>query len=170
MSDGVTIIDGLVAEHRVFLSLFDQMERLLPGIKTVDEIALLCRLLERPLRNHGGAEIDLAYIALDHILKEKRRTTRLYHDHHELDNLLQEVATIQDVVQARARFRAALEACRAHFDDEERNVFPLIERAFQRETLLLLGKVWYARSPSSRRAAEGPRVSSRDKAGLPKFN
>ncbi len=29
----MTIIDGLVAEHRVFLALFEQMERALPGVK-----------------------------------------------------------------------------------------------------------------------------------------
>ena len=64
----MTIIEGLVAEHRVFLTFFDQLERALPGVKTVDEIRLLCHLVEGLLHNHGDAERDLAYIALDHIL------------------------------------------------------------------------------------------------------
>jgi hemerythrin-like domain-containing protein len=142
----MTIIDGLVAEHRVFLMLFDEMERALPGVKTVDEIALLCRVLEAPLHNHGGAETDLAYIALDHILHQKNRLTRLHHDHQEIDVLLKRVEGIKDLPKARTQMKAALEACRAHFSEEERTVFPLIEKTLQHETLLVLGKVWKSQS------------------------
>jgi hemerythrin-like domain-containing protein len=42
--------------------------------------------------------------------------------------------------------KAALEACRAHFSEEERTVFPLIEKTLQHETLLVLGKVWKSQS------------------------
>jgi hemerythrin-like domain-containing protein len=146
----MTIIDGLVAEHRVFLMLFDQMERALPGIKTVDEIALLCRLLEAPLHNHGGAETDLAYIALDHILRQQNRLNRLYHDHQEIDGLLKKVEEIKDLPKARTQLKVALDACRAHFREEEQTVFPLIEKALQRETLEILGKVWKSQSQLSR--------------------
>lgn len=142
----MTIIEALVAEHRVFLTLFEQIERELPRVKTVDEIALLCRLLEAPLHNHGGAEADLAYIALDHILHQQNRLTRLHHDHQEIDGLLNEVAGIKDLQQARSRLKAALNACRAHFSEEERNVFPRIEKVLQPETLLILGKVWKSQS------------------------
>ena len=142
----MTIIDGLVAEHRVFLMLFDEMERALPGVKTVDEIALLCRVLEAPLHNHGGAETDLAYIALDHILHQKNHLTRLHHDHQEIDVLLKRVEGIKDLPKARTQMKAALEACRAHFSEEERTVFPLIEKTLQHETMLVLGKVLKSQS------------------------
>lgn len=150
----MTIIEALVAEHRIFLMLFDQMERALPGVKTVDEVALMCRLLEAPLHNHGGAETDLAYIALDHILHQQNRLTRLHHDHQEIDGLLKEVAQIKDLPQARARLKSALDACRAHFSEEERTVFPRIEKALQPETLLILGRVWKSQSFSSRQPAK----------------
>ena len=142
----MTIIEALVAEHRVFLMLFEQIECALPRIKTVGEIALLCRVLEGPLHNHGGAEADLAYIALDHILHEQNRLTRLHHDHQEIDGLLKEVEGIKDLQEARSRLKAALNACRAHFSEEERSVFPRIEKALQHETLLILGKVWKSQS------------------------
>lgn len=145
----MTIIEALVAEHRVFLAFFEQIERALPGVKTVDEIALLCRLLEAPLHNHGGAEADLAYIAFDHILHQHNRLTRLSHDHQEIDGLLKEVEGIKDLPQARARLKAALDACRAHFSEEERAVFPRIEKALQHETLLVLGRAWKSQSFSS---------------------
>jgi hemerythrin-like domain-containing protein len=146
----MTIIEALVAEHRIFLKLFEQIEHALPRVKTVDEIALMCRLLEAPLQDHGGAEADLAYIALDHILHQQHRLTRLHHDHREIDGLLKEVERIKDLPRARSRLKAALGTCRAHFSEEERTVFPRIEKALQHETLLILGRVWKSKSLSSR--------------------
>jgi hemerythrin-like domain-containing protein len=149
----MTIIEALVAEHRVFLTLFEQIEHALPRVKTVDEIALLCRLLEVPLHNHGGAEADLAYIALDHILHQQDRLTRLHHDHKEIDGLLKEVEAIKDLEEARSRLKTALDACRAHFSEEERNVFPRIEQALQHETLLALGRAWKSQSHLSQQSS-----------------
>ena len=149
----MTIIDGLVAEHRVFLMFFDQVERALPGVKTVDEVGLMCRLLEAPLQNHGGAETDLAYIALDHILHQQNRLTRLHHDHQEIDGLLKRVEEIRELPKACTQLKAALNACRAHFSEEEQTVFPLIEKALQHETLQILGKVWKSQSHLSPRSS-----------------
>ena len=165
----ITIVDALVAEHRVFLTLFDQIERTLPEVKTVGEIMRLCRLLEGLLHDHGGAETDLAYIAFDHVLKEQNRLTRLNHDHQEIDVLLKEVGTIEDLQQARAQLKASLNACRIHFSIEERIVFPLIEKTLQHETLLVLGKAWKSQSYLSPQPAQRkPRVLSNHKAKRPK--
>ena len=150
----ITIIDGLVAEHRVFLTIFDQIERSLPEIKTTGEIALVCRILERLIHDHGAAETDLAYITFDHVLKEQDRCTRLTHDHEEIDGLLREVETIQDLAEARSRLKVSLNACRVHFKEEERNVFPLIEKTLQHETLVALGRAWKSQSYLTQPPAE----------------
>jgi hemerythrin-like domain-containing protein len=136
----VTILESLVAEHRVFLKVFAQIERLLPTLKTGGEVAALCQVVAGLLHDHGLEETDLAYIALDHILKDHDRHTRLYHDHQEIDELLNEVGAIKDLAEASSRLKAALVACRAHFDEEERNVFPLIKDVLQPETLQILGR------------------------------
>ena len=159
----ITIIDGLVAEHRVFLTIFDQIERSLPEIKTTGEIALICRILERLIHDHGTAETDLAYITFDHVLKEQNRCTRLSHDHEEIDGLLREVETIQDLAEARSRLKVSLNACRIHFKDEERNVFPLIEKTVQHETLVALGRAWKSQAYLTRPPAEPERPSSSKK-------
>jgi hemerythrin-like domain-containing protein len=151
-------LEGLVAEHRVFLTVFDHVERILPAVRTTGEVAVLCRLIGELLHAHGQTENDLAYIALDHILAEHRQPTRLYHDHQEIDDLLKEIAKIRDLPKARAQLVAALNACRAHFEDEERVVFPLIERALQPETLRVLGRSWSKRHVESPR--HGPGLSS----------
>ena len=161
----MTIIEALVAEHRIFLMLFDQIERALPGVKTAGEITRICRLLEGLLHDHGGAESDLAYIAFDHVLKEQDRLTRLNHDHQEIDVLLREVETIKDFQEARARLKACLNACRIHFNEEERHVFPLIEKTLQHETLLVLGKAWKSQSCFSQQPVQRKgHVLSKNKA------
>jgi hemerythrin-like domain-containing protein len=161
----ITIIDGLVADHRVFLTLFDEIERALPSVKTVGEIGLLCRLLAGLLHNHGGIEADLAYITLDHVLHQQNQLTRLNHDHQELDVILKEAETIEDLQEARAQLKASLNACRAHFNEEERSVFPLMEKALQRETLLVLGKAWNSQPHlSPQPAPRERRVLSKNKA------
>jgi hypothetical protein len=153
----ITIIDGLVADHRMFLTLFDEIERALPSVKTVGEVALLCRLLEGLLHNHGGVETDLAYITLDHVLHQPNRLTRLNHDHQEIDVFLKEVETIEDLQEARARLKASLNACRIRFNEEERSVFPLMEKALRHETLLVLGKAWNSQSFLSQQPARRKR-------------
>lgn len=142
----MNIIEGLLAEHRVFLTVFEEMERTLPGVKTVGEITRLCRFLERLLQRHGETEDDLAFIAVDHILKQRDQLTRLHHDHQEIDGLLKEAEKSENLKEARSRLKTALEACRVHFRHEERTLFPLIEKALQHETLQILGKVWKSQS------------------------
>lgn len=160
----ITITDALVAEHRIFLNLFDEIERALPSVKTVGEVALLCRLLAGLLHDHGGIETDLAYITLDHVLHEQDQLTRLNHDHQEIDGLLKKVETSEYLQEARARLKACLTACRIHFNEEERTVFPLMEKALQHETLLVLGKAWKSQSYLSPQSARRQRrVLSKNK-------
>jgi hemerythrin-like domain-containing protein len=138
----MTILEGLVAEHRVFLSVFNEIESALPHTKSASEVALLCRVLQRLIHDHGETENDLAYIALDHILKERGQHNRLFHDHQEVDSLLKQVATIPNLLEARSQLQVALNACRRHFHEEETVVFPLIAKALQPETLQILGRSW----------------------------
>ena len=139
------IIDVLVIEHQVFLALFDKIEETLPRLKTVGEVRLLCRLMAGLLQNHGDEEANLIYIALDHVLLDRHQLTRLNHDHHELDAVLKKVETLEDFGEARRQMKAALAKARAHFIDEEQNVFPVIERVLHQATLVELGNAWKAR-------------------------
>ena len=149
---GVTnIIDALVIEHQVFLALFDEIELMLPRLKTVGEIGLACRILAEPLHEHGEQETNLIYIALDHVLLERHQLTRLNHDHHELDVVLKKVETIEDLGEARRHMKSTLAMARAHFTDEEENVFPVIERVLHQATLIELGSAWRRQRQLARR-------------------
>lgn len=136
------ITQALTTEHAVFISVFNKIEQLLPGVRTVDEVKLLGALVEALLKEHSAAETDLAYAALDHALDQDGRLDRLHQDHHEIDARLQEIQTAQALTDARQLLKRALDASREHFEREELQVFPLLERTLHPESLAQLGDGW----------------------------
>ena len=135
----ITITDVLIAEHRLFTELFDDIEKLLPKLKVLGEVRLLSGLLERLLRSHADAEQNLAYVALDHTLKDKGQLDRLHQDHEEIDASLVRARRSLKIEEARRLLRGAIKASREHFRREERGVFPMIEHLLQPGTLAELG-------------------------------
>jgi hypothetical protein len=139
------ITEILVAEHRIFLSVFDQIERALSGVTTLTEARKLARLVEGMLESHAGTETELAYLALDHVLQDKDQLDRLHEEHHEIDTSLHLVHLAGDVARARLMLQTALGASRRQFAFEEQSVFPLVESALQSETLAGLAATWMQR-------------------------
>lgn len=140
-----TITDVLVTEHRVFLTVFNQVERALPKLNTLAEAKLLGTLVEGLLHDHADAETNLAFAALDHVLEEKGQLDRMHQDHDEIDARLKQVQTTRDLAEGRRLLKAALKASREHFRHEEEKVFPLLEQVLRRETLGNLGDTWMQR-------------------------
>jgi hypothetical protein len=134
-----TITETLSAEHTLLNLLFDEMTRLLPDVKTLNEVHLLTRLVEGVLAHHGDVETNLAYAALDQALAEKGRLKRLYQDHEEIDTCLRDAALATKFSEAVRLLKAGLKASRAHFAREERTVFPLFEKLFAPAVLETLG-------------------------------
>lgn len=140
-----TITDVLVTEHRVFLTVFDQVERALPNLTTLAEAKLLGALVEGLLRDHADTETNLAFSAMDHILEQKGELDRMYQDHEEIDGRLKRVQAAGDLAEGRRLLKAALNASREHFQREEEEVFPSIEQVLQPETLRNLSDAWTQR-------------------------
>jgi hemerythrin-like domain-containing protein len=143
------ITETLVTEHRIFLGVFEQIDRLLPDVRTVAEIRRLACLVEGLLERHGGNETELAYLALDHVLQDKGRLDRLHQEHQEIDGRLREVQTAPNCATARRLLGSALSAARDHFQFEERFVFPLLEATLAPGTLAELGADWRQRAEAS---------------------
>lgn len=138
----MTITDGLTAEHNIFLGVFDHIECLLPDLNSILEVSAMARLVECLLQDHADQETQLAYAALDHALAHNGTLERLHTDHEELDNNLLAVHKSPTCSIAKKRLKLALLATRRHFRQEERAVFPLIEKNLEPETLKELGKAW----------------------------
>jgi hemerythrin-like domain-containing protein len=134
-----TIIDTLTCEHGLLGGLFDEIDHLLPDLRSVAEVRLLSRLVQGILSHHADVEQHLAFAALDHALAEKGQLNRLYQDHNEIDECLREAALTTDFTEAVRLLKAGLRASREHFRREERSVFPLFEQLFPPEALEALG-------------------------------
>ena len=142
------ITEALVAEHTIFLGVFDQIERVLPSLTTPMEVVTMARIIEGLLETHAQTETNLAYSALDHVLEHNGELKRMHQDHHEIDARLREVHTAGTVAQARRLLNTAITTSREHFRAEERSVFPLLEKVLQEETLIELGQNWLQRKPA----------------------
>jgi hemerythrin-like domain-containing protein len=139
------ITEALVAEHTIFLSVFDQIERVLPSLATPAEVQTMSSIVEGLLHGHARKETDLAYLALDHVMAHNGELKRMHQDHHEIDDRLRKVRAASSCAEARRLLKAAITASREHFRAEERSVFPLLEKTLQAETLVELGKNWMQR-------------------------
>jgi hypothetical protein len=135
----IPVTEFLTNEHAVFCSLFDEIDRLLPDVRTVIEVRLLSRLVEGVLTRHADVEENLAFAALDHALAEKGRLKRLHQDHKEIDTRLRDAAVATEFTKAVRLLKAGLKASREHFRREERTVFPLFENLFDSASLEALG-------------------------------
>jgi len=134
-----SITTTLITEHAVFCAVFDQIERVLPGLISVAEVKVLSTVVEGLLAGHADTEANLAYAALDHVLAEKGQLDRLHHDHKEIDNNFKRLHGVSNLAEAQALLKKALAASRDHFRYEERVVFPLLERVLPGEMLSDLG-------------------------------
>ena len=140
------ITEALVAEHTIFLSVFDQIERALPSFTTSAEVSTMARIVEGMLEGHAKSETNLAYLALDHVMEHNGELKRMHQDHHEIDDRLRKVHTANTCAEARRLLKTAITASREHFRGEERSVFPLLEQVLQEETLTELGQSWLERA------------------------
>jgi hemerythrin-like domain-containing protein len=139
------ITDILLAEHMVFHNVFDHIESSLPRLETLAEIKALAGLMENLLRAHSRTEEELVFAPLDHCLEQIGQRDTFEKEHQEIDASLLKVKNARRLADARRLLSGAVQASRKHFDHEERIVFPLAEKAMNRETLSKLGSVWLRR-------------------------
>ena len=137
-----TITKALIMEHAVFCEVFEQIERVLANPVSASEVKLLASVVEGLLSGHGETETNLAYSVLDHALADRGALNCLYQDHHEIDDQFKRIRRTTDSAEAQLLLKKALAATRDHFRREERNVFPVLEKTLQPDTLWTLGRKW----------------------------
>ncbi|MCX6925009.1 MAG: hemerythrin domain-containing protein [Verrucomicrobia bacterium] len=135
----MTITESLTNEHTQFCVLFDEIDRLLPDLRTVSEVRLLSRLVEGVLSRHADVESNLAFAALEHAQAEEGQLTRLHQDHEEIDERLHRATVAKAFPEAVQLLKAGLVASREHFHWEEETIFPLFEKLFTPTALETLG-------------------------------
>jgi hypothetical protein len=136
------ITEAIAVEHATLLRVFDQIERVLPGLRSAAEVGTLATILEGLLRTHAQLEVDLAFVALHHALHHKWRLATLHQDHREMDERLRRVHQAATCGGARRLLQAAMLTSREHFRHEERNLFPAVARVLGLGVLAALGEAF----------------------------
>lgn len=136
------ITEALLAEHIVFHSLFDHIERTAPRLRTLAEVRSVARLLEAILKAHSDKEDELVFAPLEHCLAQIGQSEILDEEHHEIEESLVLAQKTPTAAKARRLLLNAVVSSRKHFDKEERLVFPLAEKVLKAKTLTELGKTW----------------------------
>jgi len=139
------ITEALLAEHLVFHNMFDCVEAMTPGFKTVSEIKAVAAVMESMLKLHADTEDHLFLGPLEHCFEQIGQRDSFIAEHQEMDENLQRVQQSTRVAEAQELLLTAVAHSRRHFDREERIVFPMAERALKAETLRELGKAWMDR-------------------------
>lgn len=136
------ITEAIALEHATLLRVFDQVERVLPRLGSAAEVGTMATILEGLLRIHAELEVKFAFVAVDHALHQKGRLMTLHEDHQELDDRLRQVHEAPTCERVRRLLRAAMRASREHFRHEERELFPVLERALGLGALTALGEAF----------------------------
>ncbi len=136
------ITEALQAEHVVFHSLFDHIEKSVPKLKTLAELRLLANLTETMLAAHSQTEDELFMKPLEPSFEQIGHCATFHHEHQLIEQNLALVHEAKNVKQARHLLLTTVVLCRSHFDKEERIVFPMAERLLKGKTLLELGQTW----------------------------
>lgn len=148
------ITETLLAEHTIFCTVFDEIERVLPSLGSAAEVQRMAGIVETMLKGHGEREASLAYRVLDHVLAQQGQLQRMHSDHEEIDSRLKGVQTAKTATEARRLLKTAIVSSREHFRMEEKVIFPFLEKVLKPETLEQLSVPWTDRSamPLSRSA------------------
>lgn len=136
------ITDALLAEHTVFHSLFDVVEKQLESNPSIERIQLLAEMLLQLLDKHGQAEHDLLIPPIEPFLHE---IGHLENFHSEDDIIIEMLHKIKECDSAELASQILLKTLRMandHFDKEERFVFPLAEKHISENSLHELGEAW----------------------------
>ena len=136
------ITEAIALEHATMLRVFDQVERVLPGLRSAVEMGTLATILEGLLSTQAQREANFAFAALDDALPHKGRLEALHEGHRELDEQVRQVQEASTCAEASRLLRAAMRAAREHFRHEERDLFPVLERALGLGVLAALGEAY----------------------------
>ena len=136
------ITDALLAEHVVFHSLFDHIERAAPQLKSLGEVRALAELLEGMLVKHSKSEDELLMHYLEASIEQMGHRDTFHEEHELIEQHLGAVRGARALKSAQQLLVDAVIGARKHFDKEERLVFPLAEKVISYHNIMKLGKQW----------------------------
>jgi hemerythrin-like domain-containing protein len=141
----MNILDGLMGEHAVMLTLFEHLEQNAAHMD-LQRLHEAGALLERVVMVHSIAEDGFLFDAVPAAeggLRDALLAMRA--EHKQLVLELDQLRATTNEAAARGGLQRVFESVREHFEVEERVLFPLAARQISREKLEELGSAWKRR-------------------------
>ena len=136
------ITKALLAEHVVFHNMFDHLERIIPALKTSEEVKALSSLVTAMMKDHSTIEDQLLIEPMEHCLSQLGQEENFHEEHDKIDDALVAIQDVCDADTGKELLLKAVHLAREHFDKEDRLVFPLAEQNLSEASLLELGRRW----------------------------
>lgn len=139
------LTDALRGEHGVFYALFDHIEARIEAAATADELRGLGAAVAAALVPHAELEDELLFSALEPHLGPIGPLEVMRHEHHEIERDLGRVSETTDDTALSRLLSGVIHAARAHFEKEERVLFPMSHMHLDAGKLRQLADAWAAR-------------------------
>lgn len=135
----MTLISELMADHRSIRNLLDRLEKATPATRDTVLIEL-----GRTLVIHATAEEKLIYPLLERTAL-KKEARHAYEEHHLISVQFDEIAKLDaDNHVAKDKAHVLKEIVTHHLDEEEEDVFPLLEKSLSDQDMAALAETYPA--------------------------
>lgn len=124
MPESLSALDLLVEDHEKVLGIFENFE----SSQDTSEQASLVQTALAELTVHATIEEEIFYPAVQRELEERDMVDEAFEEHHAAKLLIAELESMtpSDDRYA-AKFRVLAEMVRHHIDEEENDLFPMVE-------------------------------------------
>lgn len=139
------ITEGLLGEHALSYALFDQVESIADGAKSLQELVAAESLLSSAVMSHASLEDEVLFPALVERGHAEGPLDVMRAEHKEIELLAGAVRASLTLEEAREVMYRLLDTLREHFGKEERILFPMCERLLGEQKLRELGERWAKR-------------------------
>lgn len=136
------ITEALLGEHGMLYALFVHLEYVVPTATTPDTVVSQAALLTATLASHAHLEDELLFSHLDPVLGPMGPVAVMRMEHDQIEELLDQVQTGQDVSQMQNLLLQSIQVARSHFAKEEQILFPMAEQILDEEALARLAIQW----------------------------
>jgi iron-sulfur cluster repair protein YtfE (RIC family) len=139
------ITEGLLGEHALSYSLFDQVERITDDAKSLEELIGAESLLSSAVLSHAALEDEVLFPALVERGQAEGPLDVMRAEHKEIELLAAAVRASMTLEEAKEVMFRLIDTLREHFGKEERVLFPMCERLLGAQKLMELGEHWARR-------------------------
>lgn len=124
LGETMSALDLLTQDHEKVLGIFEDFE----ATQDTTEQASLVKMALAELTIHATLEEEIFYPTVQRELDERDLVDEAFEEHHAAKLLIAELETMTPVEERyAAKFKVLAEMVRHHIDEEENELFPLVE-------------------------------------------